>query len=140
MLRVEEGEKGEGFGRELSVGGMEGLMKVVFRGLLVKEEEEELGGGGVGVSRWSLGTLKSNVAACKCKNKKGVSCTCINIHLQKKGVMKYYRFSLTCFVSCSAAGGGPDSEATDFGAEKAKLGAGVMLLVERGAAKELEEA
>ena len=46
-------------------------------------------------------------------------------------------FSLTCLVSCSAAGGGPDSDATDFGAEKAKL---VMLVVERGAAKELEEA
>lgn len=40
---------------------MEGL-KVVVRGLLVKEEEEELGGG---VRRWSLGALKSNVAACK---------------------------------------------------------------------------
>ena len=44
MLRVEEGEKGEGFGRELSVGGTEGL-KVVARGLLVKEVE--FGGGGV---------------------------------------------------------------------------------------------
>lgn len=43
-------------------------------------------------------------------------------------------------MSCSAAGGGPDSDATDFGAEKAKLGAGVMPVVERGAAKELEEA
>ena len=66
MLRVEEGGKGEGFGRKLSVGGMEGL-KVVVRGLLVKEDE--LGGGGVGVRRWSLGALKSNVAACKCKIK-----------------------------------------------------------------------
>jgi hypothetical protein len=63
VLRVEEGGKGEGFGRELSVGGTEGL-KAVVRGLLV-EEGEELGGGGVGVSRWSLGALKSNVAACK---------------------------------------------------------------------------
>lgn len=66
MLRVEEGEKGEGFGREVSVGGTEGL-KVVVRGLLV--EEEKFGGGGV---RWSLGALKSNVAACKCKNTKKV--------------------------------------------------------------------
>jgi hypothetical protein len=49
------------------------------------------------------------------------------------------KFSLTCLVGCSAAGGGPDSEATDFGAEKAKLGAGVMM-VERGAPNELEEA
>lgn len=52
---------------------------------------------------------------------------------------------LTCLSSCSAAGGGggPDSEATDFGAEKAKLGAGVTLVVERevaGAAKELDKA
>ena len=26
--------------------------------------DEELGGGGVGVRRWSLGALKPNVAAC----------------------------------------------------------------------------
>ena len=59
MLRVDEGEKGEGFGREVSVGGTEGL-KVVVRGLLVEKEEEKFGGGGV---RWSLGALKSNLAA-----------------------------------------------------------------------------
>lgn len=67
MLRVEEGGKGDGFGRELSVGAMEGL-KVVVRGLLV--EEDELGGGGDGVRLWSLGALKLNVAACKCNTKR----------------------------------------------------------------------
>lgn len=51
---------------------------------------------------------------------------------------KCYGLSLTCLRGCSATeGAGPDSETTDFGAEKAKLGARVTL-VERGA-KELEE-
>lgn len=54
---------------------------------------------------------------------------------------KVLRIFLTCLRDCSAAGGtGPDSETTDFGAEKAKLGAGVMLVKrEAGAAKEPEE-
>ena len=60
---------GEGFGRELSLGGTEDLKEVEVvvnvSGLLVNWARDELGGGGVGVRRWSLGALKSNVAACK---------------------------------------------------------------------------